>query len=63
MTVALYVLVALAPLVSIALTSAAGVGFAVSFSVLALVVLNLVELATAPDRTGPCTQPDHRRSP
>ena len=60
MTVALYVLVALAPLASIALASAAGTGFAVSFYVLALVVLGLVELATT---TEPSTQPDHRRSP
>jgi hypothetical protein len=37
--------------------------FAIWFYVLALVVLSRVELATAPERTGPNTQPDHRRSP
>jgi hypothetical protein len=44
-TVALYVLTGIAPLVSIALVSATGTEFAVSFYVLAMVVLTLVALA------------------
>ena len=50
-TVTLYVLVAIAPLVSIALVSATGTAFALSFYAMALVVLSVVALVVAPART------------